>query len=82
MCVVAAELRLLLLHAAIELCCVLYDVPHYEKMPRKTLLPNNITSILYVVGRKSANIFILILGKNIDAVVVFWHRVIDRCFFL
>ena len=32
MCVVAAELRLLLLHAAAELCCaccVLYDAPHY-----------------------------------------------------
>ena len=36
MCVVAAELWLLVLHAAAELYCVLYDVPHYEnKMPRK-----------------------------------------------
>ena len=36
MCVDTAELRLLLLHAVAELCCVLYDVPHYENtLPRK-----------------------------------------------
>ena len=65
MCVVAAELRLLLLHAAAELCCVLYDVPHYNNiMPRKALLPNNISSILpYVLGWKSAHV--LTLGKPI-----------------
>ena len=49
MCVVAAELRLLLLHAVASLCCMLYDVPHYEnEMPRKALLSNTIQSILYV----------------------------------
>ena len=38
MCVVGVELRLLLLHTAAELCCVLHDVPHDEnKMPRKSL---------------------------------------------
>ena len=31
MCVVAAELWLLVLHAAAELYCVLYDAPHSEK---------------------------------------------------
>ena len=79
MCGVAAELSLLLLHATAKLCCVLHDVPHataelccvlYDvlhygnKMPRKALLSNNITSILlYVLGRKSAHV-LLISGKN------------------
>ena len=71
MCVVVAELRVLLLHAAAELCCVLYDVPHYEKIyPEK----------LYCLAGEVP--MYLFWGGKYFMLVVFWHRVIDRCFFL
>ena len=87
MCVVAAELRLPLLHASAELCsgmCAVRCATLWNKMPGKALLPNNITSILlYVLGRKSVHV--LILGKNIFHAgrYIFWHHVrLDRFFFL
>ena len=85
MCVVVAGLWLLLLHAAAELDCVLYDVPHCEKKCPEKLLPKNVTWY-YVLGRKSAHV--LTLGKHIFiyAIIIsryiFWHRMrFDRCFF-
>ena len=47
------------------LCAVCYAMCHTmkKKKPRKALLSNNITSILYVLGRKRAHV--LILGKKL-----------------
>ena len=61
MCAVAAELRLFLLHAAAELRCVLYDVPHYEnKLPRKSY--NQI--ILYCMYMVRKVLIMLIFREN------------------
>ena len=84
MCVVTAELRLLLLHAAEELCCVLYDVPHYDenKMPRKALYYPIIFRVYcctYLVGKVPT--MYLFWEKPYFTLVVTYFYIVCKMFF-
>ena len=83
MFVVAADLRLLLfmLRQRCAVCSVLYDVPHKEqKRPNKLYIQLIIRVYRTCLVRKVP--INLVWEKKYFTLVVFWHRVIDRCFLL